>query len=275
MSLLQRLRNTLADSRTGDVLRHLGLARPALRLYERALLRRGRHTLRYQGTTLTCGVHDRFDVSRVDNFLRIERHLVDRICESIRPGDVMFDVGANIGMVSLLVGAAARDSGIDIHAFEPNPETARRARQNVALNSAENVAVHTLALGREAGTARLYTCGGDCGRDSMIPNANAATADIGIRVERGDEVARRLGCRPSVTKIDVEGAELDVLLGMDELLTAGAVRELFIEMHPTILAAAGHSEAEIVDWLKSRGMGEVWFDPRGTQTHRHFRYRRS
>lgn len=275
MSVLQRLRNVLSDSKAGDVLRHLGVARPALRLYERALVRRGRHTLNYQGRTFIFGVHDRFDVSRVDNFLRIERHLVDRICESIRPGDVMFDVGANIGMVSLLVAAAARDSGIDIHAFEPNPETARRARQNVALNFAESVTVHTLALGREAATARLYTCGGDCGRDSMIPNASAATGDIEIRVERGDDVARRLGRCPSVMKIDVEGAEMDVLLGMDELLTASAVRELFIEVHPTILTAAGHHEAEIVHLLESRGLREVWCDPRGTQTHRHFQRQRS
>jgi len=210
-------------------------------------------------------------VSMVDTFMQIEGELMNRILGSIRPKDVLFDVGAYIGMVSVLVGVSARESEVAVHAFEPNPETAERARRNAALNKCENVEVHTLALGRESGPAKLLTSGWGHSADSMISPGGSCTGSLDIRVEKADDLVGRLGASPSIVKIDVEGAELDVLVGMERLIRHGSVRELFIEVHPIQLATAGHDEAELVRWLESRGFRLVWRERLTRQFHHHFR----
>lgn len=268
MSVLQKLRNALDASFAGDVLRRLHIARLGLRLHERLVLRRGQQTLVYNGRTLAFAVRDRRDITKVDTFLGMEGCMIDRILASARPGDTVFDVGANIGLLSVVVAASVPE--IAVHSFEPNPDTACRARQNVVLNCCSNVTVHALALGHDNGVSRLYATEGDSGKDSMVPRAARRVASLTVQVERADDVARRLDLHPSIVKIDVEGAEMHVLLGMQHLLR-GTVRDLFVEVHPRLLKEAGHDEDDLINWLESRGFRRVWSGPRGSETHQHFR----
>lgn len=247
----------------------IGLARPFLQIYEARALRLGRHRLAHAGQTVTFSVHDRFDVRSIDTFPRTEGILIERIRAALRPHDTVFDVGANIGAMSLLLAAAAPPS-VALHAFEPNPDTARRARANAALNPRLAVTVHELALGHENGNTCLYTNAQHSGQDSLVHDPSGRARHVRIQVERGDDFARRLGIRPSVVKIDVEGAEMDVLFGMEQLLR-GSVRELFVEIHPGLLRIAHRSEDELVRWLDSRGFRPTWRQPRQSEIHAHFR----
>lgn len=269
MEIAQKLRGFLATSSMGTALSRTGIARPLLRAYERRILRRGRHSLSY-GSTVTFAVHERLEVRTIDAFRRMEGVLIDRIRVSLRPDDTVLDVGAHMGIVSLLLAAAA-PSGVVVHAIEPNPETARRTRESVALNPGLAVTVHELALGRENGPGSLHLHDGDNSCDSMLGVAPGyARRRIAIRVERADDFARRFGVRPAVVKIDVEGAEVDVLLGMEGLLR-NTVREVFVEVHPKLLVAAGYDEGEPARILESCGFRRVWSTPRRTETHEQFR----
>lgn len=157
-----------------------------------------------------------------------EPHLQRAIRDYVRPGDVVYDIGANIGYVSLSLAKRVGPNG-RVFAFEPIPGTAELFRQNIANNKIANVQLFEVAASEIAGetifrmTENFTTASMVWHRDD--PSAaefKIKTLDIDSLVESGD-----LGV-PDFIKIDVEGAEGLVLKGMGRTL-ASAQPILFIE----------------------------------------------
>lgn len=121
---------------------------------------------------------------------------------------LFYDVGANAGIYSLAVAAAAKPSS-KIFSYEPNPEMQRRFARNVVLNKLKNVTLRPVALGEAPGRAVLNVSSfGNLGQASL------AHAGEGIEVEVAcltDELIAPKGFDLSFMKIDVEGAEAMVL----------------------------------------------------------------
>ncbi len=170
--------------------------------------------------------------------------------EAIAPGAVVVDVGAHIGTYTML---AAGKVGADGHviAYEPCAETRRYLLAHLAWNQvAARVTVREVCCGAEPGTATFFFRDGAEGMNSLVPTEGFESAPM--PVVRLDDEIRELGVVPAVIKIDVEGAEFDVLKGAEGTLRS-AHPTLFISVHPAPLAAHGLSEAVIVDWLVERG----------------------
>lgn len=129
-----------------------------------------------------------------------------------RPGETVFDVGAQQGVYSLL--AAAR--GAKVFAFEPEPGNRGRLSANVAANGAP-VTVLDCALGAAPGAARLHRSAGNTGGHSLTAFAGATDA-VEVRVSTLDAACAELGAAPSLLKIDVEGHAPEVLAGAIETL---------------------------------------------------------
>jgi FkbM family methyltransferase len=128
----------------------------------------------------------------------------------LKPGDTVVDAGANIGSLSLLASSLAKNG--KIFSIEANPRTFKYLKQNIALNKKENVYLFNTALGDTTGEIMFS--------DTSSDDQNKVTNDkTGLRVPiiRLDELnidERRV----SLFKIDVEGFELFVLKGAQELL---------------------------------------------------------
>jgi FkbM family methyltransferase len=160
----------------------------------------------------------------------------------IAPGDVVFDIGANLGGYTMLfaqwVGATGR-----VFAFEPAPDARRGLVRHAALNAVgDRVVVRAEAVSARTGTARFQAAGlqGD--------NRLVAAATDGIEVETTsvDDFCRARGLRPALIKIDAEGAELDVLKGARETVAAaGRTMALYVELHPHLWPALGYSRADV------------------------------
>jgi hypothetical protein len=105
----------------------------------------------------------------------------------------------------------------------------------------------------------------------MIPRPGVETEALTIQVERGDTLAARLRIEPRVIKIDVEGAELDVVHGCEGLLRSGQVRELFIEVHPERLLGVRRTEHDVASFLAELGYDVVWRHARHADTQCLFR----
>jgi FkbM family methyltransferase len=149
-------------------------------------------------------------------------------------GVVAWDVGAHIGFFSLLLAQRCER----VFAVEPGPANASRLRANVERNQAP-VEVIEAAVGRRPGIARLALA--EDGRMNRVVD----TA-VGITVPQTtlDQLAEEHGF-PAFIKLDVEGAERDVLLGGDSLLAQRPI--LLIESHsPTLVK-------EVEELLVSRG----------------------
>ena len=168
----------------------------------------------------------------------------------LRPGDVFLDIGANVGHYSLL---AAKKLGVtaQVHAIEASRQTADLLRATVCHNRlGGTIVVHQVAASDRSGQMVLTTP-----PDSpsfMATRYLAAEGGEGEVVElvRTDEY---LNVVPTVVKIDVEGADLRALIGMERLLRDSPPRCLFVEAIDQQLARFGDSTAAMLDYMSSMG----------------------
>jgi len=129
----------------------------------------------------------------------------------VRPGDVVYDVGASIGFITVicarLVGPAGR-----VVAFEPSRRALERLRRNVALNDFANVTVVDAAVGDRVGELRMHDTAG------LVWGSVAEDGGVAVRSTTLDaEIAGGL-VPPRVVKIDIEGFEVHALAGMARTL---------------------------------------------------------
>ena len=145
----------------------------------------------------------------------------------ILPDAVCYDIGTNLGYHALIMAEAAKNG--HVYAFEPIPQVCEILQKNININHKQNITIVPKAVTREAGKIQLV-------RDTSIDQAAIKFAYEGKSLHmRGiiecdgvtlDGFAVEKKTPPSVIKIDVEGAEVDVLQG------ASSVLEQF---HPLVL----------------------------------------
>lgn len=172
--------------------------------------------------------------------------------ELIEPGATVIDVGANIGLWSLL--AARRVGRGAVHAFEPAPTTFARLQRNLDLNGTGNVIVNQLAVDRQAGTATFHTAvDSNSGGAGYLQRPGAPTA-ITVECTTIDDYCRVHGIeRVGVLKLDIEGAEWLALQGAEALLTGAEPPAIFMELDGDLTAQLGWEPGDVLDWLGDRG----------------------
>lgn len=233
-----------------------------LRRWERQAARR-----RYIETKIQPGVRIRLYVdSRLsqsiycDSFERRERLFLDRF---LKPGDVFVDIGANIGLFTLLAARRVGDMG-HVHAFEPCSETYQRLLDNVKLNRFENVSCYSLALSNRAGTFRMsksldgYDAWNSLAQPTMgssftIEDVDAVMLDAFLQ-------ERRLVGHVDMVKIDVEGWESHVLSGGAAALSRADAPVLQVEFTEQAALSAGSSCEELYHLLEELGYRMFRYD---------------
>jgi FkbM family methyltransferase len=130
----------------------------------------------------------------------------------IKPGSVVYDIGANVGYFSLLAAVLSGENG-KIYAFEPLPRNIEFLRKHIALNKGLNIQVIEAAVSSHSGEAFF-----ELGASSAMGHL---TAEGGLRVNMvslDTLVSNGEIAPPDYMKIDVEGAEHDVLRGAEEII---------------------------------------------------------
>jgi FkbM family methyltransferase len=223
-------------------------------LTSRAMLRT-RDALRKLGLTklLSQLVPRRGYEQRVENALK----------GAIHPGDVVWDVGANVGYYTLRFADWAGPAG-RIYAFEPSRRNILRLRE--ACTGKANIAICPFGLSSITRVAQFEDGSDELGATSRVVTADALVNGRReeIHLRAGDDViCKRAVEMPNVIKIDVEGHELQVLMGLSHTLHANRLRSILVEVHFELLAAQGHDEAsrEIERLLKHCGFAIRWPDP--------------
>ncbi|HEX4157992.1 MAG TPA: FkbM family methyltransferase [Rhizomicrobium sp.] len=150
-----------------------------------------------------------------------------------------FDIGANIGWYSLLAGRRLESRGI-VHAFEPVPENVALLARNVAANALNNVRVNPYALGRTNGTTPIFLSADNKGDHRAYPSSEEGRQSIAAGLRRFDAYFDRSTRKPLVVKMDTQGFEYDVLLGMGDVLERHPAEvAMVIEFWPHGLAQNG------------------------------------
>ncbi len=204
---------------------------------------------------------------------RVEPLTTARFCASIRRGSVVFDVGAHIGFYSLLAARAVGPEG-RVFAFEPHPENFAVLEQNIRLNHYSNICAQCCAVStHDSPRLLILSESSDCHSFYPHPLRHATSRTCLVNCATLDTVCE-CGGPPDVAKIDVEGAELDVLRGMQQTLAGRRKITLFVELNPACLQAAGHTPGELIGYLHDLGFSIALIDEQaGTITpleQRHF-----
>jgi FkbM family methyltransferase len=138
----------------------------------------------------------------------------------IKPGMVFYDLGANIGLFSLLA-ARLVGAGGKVLSFEPDASVAARLRRNVARNGFENVTVIEAGVWSTSGNMNFITADSsspDHGLGRFATGDSAAVGSLTKYVALDDFI--KTAPAPDAIKCDVEGAEVEVFRGAEGLLIA-------------------------------------------------------
>jgi FkbM family methyltransferase len=161
-----------------------------------------------------------------------------RSLDLLGPGAIAIDVGANIGVWSLL--AAERHPEIRVHAFEPVPEVAAHCQRHMAVNGLDTIVLNVAALAAENGTAPFYAIRTENTGASSLIRRRVPADKILVPVVTLDTYVTRAGLdRVDVLKVDVEGGEWLVFTGGADTLARAGAPAIFFEVDERLCAAAG------------------------------------
>lgn len=198
------------------------------------------------------------DAIFIGSFEEAEWRFVERF---LQPGMVALDIGAHHGFYALLASKKVGPYG-QVIAFEPSPRERGKLLWHLRLNLCSNVYVEGFALGNQKGEAEFFLVNGrDTGCNSLRPpNVAEPVKTLSVPVVMLDDYLQHRGIeRVDFIKMDVEGAELEVLKGAPQLLQRLPRPVILCEVQDIRTRPWGYSAQEIMDFLQA--LGYRWFLP--------------
>ncbi|MFI0978354.1 FkbM family methyltransferase [Streptomyces sp. NPDC021093] len=186
-----------------------------------------------------------------------EPHMTRWLQGRLKPGDVLVDVGANVGYFAVLGSRLVGSSG-RVVAIEASPAFHRRVLQHIELNGCENVrAVNSAVADSRRTLTFVLASSHNMGANSIVPYDGPAESSFDMEAHplpellEPDELSRA-----RVIKIDVEGAEGGVVRGLAPALALGRLRqdvEIAVEVTPERMAKVGDSVEELLETMREHG----------------------
>jgi FkbM family methyltransferase len=196
----------------------------------------------------------------VDDFERKEREFLKAY---LRTGDLFVDVGANIGLFSLIAARVIGPTG-KVFAFEPTGRIYERFTDSVRLNGFQNISCFRLALSDRVGRQDFFVSkdGFDAWNSFARPVAGRSFEQEPVECETWDRfaLAHNLLGRVAMMKLDVEGWETRVLAGAAQTLGRTDAPLLQVEFTDAVAASAGSSCKDLYRVLQDFGYRMFIYD---------------
>lgn len=167
-------------------------------------------------------------------------------------GATVVDVGANIGVNTVYMAQRVGTRG-RVWALEPAADNLRVLRENIERNEFRNVTIAPVAAGRTRETRQFFLRGDISAVNSFYEESVYAEVTDVVNVQ-SEPLDLLVEGDVDLVKIDVEGAELDVLGGMTRLLRSPCIH-LIVEWHPLLQEKAGYSADALPLALLDMGFG--------------------
>jgi FkbM family methyltransferase len=186
--------------------------------------------------------------------------VADFLRERVRPGSICFDVGANVGVYVLQFAHWSQPDG-RVVAFEPNLAAQRILRKHISINQLDDrVDIIACAVGATEGEAVFFSAGTDGMSRLGAPNRliAARTRATTVAVTTLDAYTAKTGIDPDWLFIDIEGFEIQALLGARDLIRRQRGKMgIVVEMHPNVWDSAKTSRKLTDDVLEDLGLRPV------------------
>jgi FkbM family methyltransferase len=175
------------------------------------------------------------------------------ILNLLRRGDVIVDVGANIGYFSEHAARLVGEEGA-VFAFEPDPDNFRLLQANAALNAQQHCITSVqAALSDAAGEGQLFLAVDNLG-DHQVYATDEARPSVPITLYQGSEFLESRLQRLDLLKVDTQGSEYHVIAGLlPLLLKLQRTPRIIIELTPHSLREAGASGRALIELLEKLG----------------------
>lgn len=180
----------------------------------------------------------------------------------VRRGMTVIDLGAQIGYFTLLAASLVGEKG-RVFAFEPEPRNYALLVKNIEVNAFKNVIPLQKAVSYKTGKVNLFLSKADSSGHSLFKAKVARRMEtlaesIMVDVVSLDEFFNDNGCPIDVIKMDVEGAEMTVLLGMAKILEGNDNPKIFTEFNPAALQKSGVPPEEYWNKLMQFGFKFIY-----------------
>ena len=169
----------------------------------------------------------------------------------IKEGDVVLDIGANIGYYTLIFARLVGEKG-RVFAFEPDPDNFALLKRNVQLNGYRNVILVQKAVSNETRKARLFLRERGKGYQTMI-DLHDGRNFIEIEAVRLDDYFAGYQGAVDFIKMDIEGTEVGAIQGMLSLLNKNRSLKILTEFWPYGLKRFGVEPGDYLELLLKHG----------------------
>src|SRR5579863_1663592 len=177
-----------------------------------------------------------------------EHRETELVLQEVRRGDIVADLGANIGYYTLLFARQTGPQG-HVYAFEPDPHNFSLLRRNVLQNGYANVTCVPCAVSDRSGSVRLYRNDGNRG-DHRVYDSHDGRSSLDIPCLALDDYFAEIDRPVNFIKMDIQGAEAGALRGMQRLIERGAADlRIVTEFWPRGLTLCGDNPRRFLDAL--------------------------
>lgn len=158
----------------------------------------------------------------------------------IQEGDIVFDVGANVGVFTTYAASSAR--GVKVFSFEPMPKAYTSLEKNVKVNNFKDITLEQLALSGSTGAIKFYTTDVHDGCHSMY-NRGEEYTEITVQAETLENYCKLKNItKIDFLKLDCEGGEYDILLNMNTNFLKNSISKISMECHDDFVPGMTHEK---------------------------------
>jgi FkbM family methyltransferase len=198
----------------------------------------------------------RFEMIYADG--KYETPMQKMLSRYLKPGDVFYDIGAHIGIVSLFGARLVGNAGT-VFAFEAEPDNTGRIEEHVARNGLSQIQVISRAVWSSSGPLRFSRASSQSSRNQgAVATGQPAEGENTIELPAVtlDDFVKEHSL-PALIKIDVEGGEAEVLRGGESV---------FMKAKPVVICEVHHAQAalDVKKWLEDRNYAIEWLEDAGS-----------
>ena len=186
-------------------------------------------------------------ISHYGTYEELESKIME---EKIEMGNIVVDVGANIGLHTLNMARIVGNTG-QVFAFEPDPSNFEILKKNVKINNYRNIILEQKAVGDKHGRTTLYQSDHP-GKHRIFPQTEQAKSQVQVELTNLDNYFDSdMTDKINFIKIDVEGLEFSVLKGMKNILKNSKKIKILFEFMPENTMEVGFTPIELLNYLTS------------------------
>jgi len=186
-------------------------------------------------------------ISHYGTYEELESKIME---EKIEMGNIVVDVGANIGLHTLNMARIVGNTG-QVFAFEPDPSNFEILKKNVKINNYKNIILEQKAVGDKHGRTTLYQSDHP-GKHRIFPQTEQAKSQVQVELTNLDNYFDSdMIDKINFIKIDVEGLEFSVLKGMKNILKNSKKIKILFEFMPENTMEVGFTPIELLNYLTS------------------------